>query len=437
MSLIVRYVLKLSVVLLAIYVVGVAVERRFAGVDAWVYSLAGRMAGWEKGESAQLHRPGQPVVMEQRVVERLVRHYPVVYYTLWDDDALATEATLPKPKIQELATILHCLSNRVGVRAIGVSCPLMWEDADDLMAHHMLSRALQSTKQAVLGMPGRMAAQAAATPDLLSQAVIPPACIQGQVSGLPSANTPLPYHIPLAEGSPLWAPDYVEDELMVQGATQGNSLPLLCRWNGVVMATLPLRLAMAELGLKAEEVHVRLGKSIRLGNRLLPLDAHGCTPLGAARTQHLPLAEVLAPRHTAGESGRGGFAIVSRPYAPGQADARAVRLAATVSALMSSDQRVYIPTDRPKGNHLLELNFLQASVAGRLITLALMAGWLIWLPMLPRRMWRGCWLGVGCFMVAAVLVWGHYGVWASLSAGLCVWLLIYPALLFMGNPLRR
>lgn len=430
-----RYTIRIAACLIILLAVGYWAERHLARADAWCYTSAGRLfGGWKAGEYAQLHRPGQPIEQEPVVLRRMKRHCPPVHYVVWSEAARG-EAQ-PLPKRQELATILHCLATKLGVQSVAVSCPLMWEDEQGEMAGHMLQRAFEGFRHVGLGFAGRSAPQAQATPELLLPAVIPAAQVSGDAAGLPSANTPQPYSLlaPLA-ATLLPAPDQVEDEKLIRDAvaTRGLSLPLLLRWNGEVLASLPLRLALAELGLSPADVHVRLGKTLRVGGRVLPLDAYGRTPLGAARAVPLPLEDVLTAYMPLPEEAQ-RCAALCRAAEPQAAEPRAACLAATLSQLLSREEESLIPAERPAGGHLMEQSLMQTSLTGRLACIALALALLVLPPLMPRAARLAVVIALPVLAVAAACYAAQGGVWLSICACLvCAGLL--PLLhLFLSPP---
>lgn len=431
-----RHNLCIAAWLLLLLATGYWAEKRLTAADACCYTAAGRLlCAWPAGDYAQLHRPGQPVEQEGLTLRRALRHCPPVPYIAWNT-APPGGGEPPLPKQQELATLLHCLATKLGVQSVAVSTPLDWQDAQGEMAAHMLSRALAEYRHVGIGIAGRSAALSQELPELLRGACIPPAQVQGDSSTLLSANTPFPYSLP-AEPELLAAPDYVEDEPMLeQGAARGLSLPLLLRWNGQVLAALPLRLALAQLGLTPADVHVRLGKTLSMGARVLPLDAHGRTPLGAAQATPLAPEEVLTAYMPLPESSR-GCAALCYPHTPAPADARAERLAATLSQLLSTEAEQLIPTERVAGGRLLEHALVHSSLTGRVGTILLLLGLLALLPRLPQP-WRKAVLYTlpGLLLLSAALC-AAGGTWLSLCAWLLCWLLLLPATRLLAPHYRR
>lgn len=423
MSPILRHLILVIAALLLTLCLGYYAERKLHAVDAACYTAAGRLLhAWGPGEYAQLHRPGQPIRTETIHQRRISRLCPPVHFIVWDGDPEAAEL----PLRQELATVLHCLATKLGVRCLALSSPLLWQDEQGEMTRHMLERSLAEFRHVGIGLAGRSAPQSQETPPLLTAALIPLANISGDASGLPSANSPLPYSLPpLAEGTMHAAPDYLEDEALLQdtATTRALSLPLLLRWNTAIYPSLPLRLALAELGLTPADVHVRLGKSIRIGSLVLPLDAHGRTPLGAARAVALPVEQALTAYMPLPEAAQ-RCAVLSRSFSASSSAPRAERLAGTLSLLLSQETGSLVPRQRAAGGHLLEQNGVQASLTGRLCGILFLFALLYALPYLSP-LWRRIALSAlpGLLVCTAWICLNH-GAWVSLCAPLAMWCLL-------------
>ena len=433
-----RFALELALRLLAVVSICYLAEQRLEWADACCYTGAGRLCGWPENDYAQLHHPGAPILREKAIVRKTTRSYPDVYYIAWDDDSRTGAPEMPLPKIQELATILNCLSEKLGVTDVAVSSPLVWEDAQSEMSMMMMERALRRFSRVGLGMPGRNAAQAAETPALLMGAVVPAAHIQGDTSGLPAANTPLQYTLPAPEDAALlMAPDFVEDEALLTGAsgTRGMSMPLLLRWNGKIMAALPLRMALAEMKLTPADVYVRLGKSLRVGDKVFPLDAHGRIPLGAARALPLPVGDVLSAYMRLPGKGR-LCAVLCRPFAPQSIEPRASCMAATLSALLSDAGEQLIPSQRAAGGHVYEQNCLQRSLWGRCVLLLALLGLLVGVPRLSRRLRCSVLCALPLLVLLSAWLCALSGIWLSLCAALCACALL-PLAIFRFSPRRK
>ncbi|MDO4954384.1 MAG: hypothetical protein Q4E43_04520, partial [Akkermansia sp.] len=97
------------------------------------------------------------------------------------------------------------------------------------------------------------------------------------------------------------AADGLEDEQTTHASTTRN-LPLLARWNGAVVPTLPLRLAMERHGVSCDDIQVEMGRQIRIGNATLPLDMQGCTELHGECAQKISLPDLLQDKIPLAES---------------------------------------------------------------------------------------------------------------------------------------
>ena len=218
---------------------------------------------------------------------------PAVAYLSLDAAACFQNFSSMTPGPQELAVLLDKLRRR-GYTALALSAPLAWNEESGAMARELLCHMVARFPHHAVGLRGRTAALADATPRALSRCTIPAQNIQGAATGLPSANKPFPTALAdTPDALPFhWAPDWLEDEPATHAATARN-LPLLARWNGAVVPTLPLRLAMEKRGLDAENVQVEMGQQLHLGGLSLPVDMQGCTELHPDTAVKIPLADLL------------------------------------------------------------------------------------------------------------------------------------------------
>ena len=143
-----------------------------------------------------------------------------------------------------------------------------------------------------IGLRAQLAAQADFTPENIRHIAIPLEQIEGDISGLPSANKCMP-SILTSSAKLNWAPDWVMDEPLILMPGQHQGFPLLLRWNGEIYPTLPLCMAMETLNLRPENIRVKLGSWIKLGSRQLPLDDHGRVSVMKSKLRSLQLASVL------------------------------------------------------------------------------------------------------------------------------------------------
>lgn len=283
--------------LILLLLIGFAPARCTRDADTGLYEQLGRLCGLGSEPTLQLRLdPSEPV--ETRTEQR-AHHYivsPAVGTLLLDDDTVFdTFAAIPLGP-RDLAVIADNLADR-GVKALAISSPLVWPEETADITRDILSNVLQRFPAATLGLRGRTAAQADFTPIVLRDYAIPTENISGDPTGLPAANRPLPNG--LAETpdgiSVDWAPDWLEDEPLTQhpSAVDDLSFPLVMRWNGETMPTLPLRVALRRLGLKPADIRLELGKSIRIGEREIPIDANGRIRLRHASVTPIRLTDVI------------------------------------------------------------------------------------------------------------------------------------------------
>ncbi len=397
--------------------------------------LGHRFAQWAEQEHAQLVLPGDKVKTEPITVEHRSLHCPPVG-TLELDDATCRQffAALPLGP-QDLAVLLNRMQQD-GMTTVGISSPLTWPDEAGDMTRQLLCKVLGGFSNPVLGLRGRTAAQADFTPVILRDYAVPDSQITGDPTGLPSANRPLPNGLtttPDSLGVP-WAPDWLQDEPLTQYASELESLsfPLLVRWNGQTMPTLPLRLALAHAGLSAADVHVRIGKDIRFGKRTLPLDNHGRTRLTEGVAIPLNLAELgSADGGLKKQFGERGCAIIEQPAGPRGDTRRLNLLARTLSELAGIEKIHYTTEQRPIGGKVMQMNTQQQGwhfLAWGAAALALALLIFPHLPWLLRLL--GC-LGLLGLIAHWAITALQAGVWVSLTAALICWGLFLLSTLFL------
>ncbi len=407
----------------------------FVGTDTQLFDKLGhRYAGWEAGEHAQLVLPGAKVQMETIPVEHRTLHCPPVA-TLELDEVTCREffAALPLGP-QDLAVLLNRMQQD-GITTVGISSPLTWPEEAGDMTRQLLCKVLSGFNNPVLGLRGRTAAQADFTPVILRDYAVPDSQISGDPTGLPSANRPLPNGLtdtPDSLGVP-WAPDWLADEPLTQYSSEVEtiSFPLLVRWNGQTMPTLPLRLALTHAGLSANDVHVRLGQDIRFGNRTLPLDANGRTRLTQGRALPLNLNDLGHENAIRKQFGERGCALLEQPAAAMGDTRRLNLLARTLSELVGVEHIHHSTMERPIGGKVLHLQPLQES--GRFL------GWgaaalALALLLFPHLHWSlrflGC-LGLLALIGGWALAALQAGAWVSLSAALICWGLFFLSTLLL------
>ncbi len=376
-------------------------------------------------EYAQLHRPPHKPDMEAVLNEKRTLICPNVgKVELSEASTRDCFAALPL-QTQDMAVLLRYLS-QAGAHSVGVSAPFVWQEEPGDMARQMFCQSLQGFQNAVIGLRGRTAAQADFTPVALRNISIPAEQVEGDPTGLPAANKPYPNGLAASPDAlkVTWAPDWLDDEPLTQkaSAVAEISYPLLVRWNGETIPTLPLRLALMHLGLTPADVGVRLGRDIRFGGRILPLDEHGRTRLTCAHTVYLPLADVVGgkSKHIP-ELGEKPCIIVAQPHDGKDNAARLQLLAATTSQLIGKEKIEYTKTVRPCGGRVLEPAAFQTQYQWPLIVGAGLALLLLILPWLPGVLRLLAWLGAFCFIYWQANVCVAAGMWFSPMAALICW----------------
>lgn len=438
--------------LILLLCIGFAPARCTREADTGLYEQLGRLCGLGSEPTLQLRLdPSEDVEMRP---EQRVRHYivsPAVGTLLLDDDTVFdTFASIPLGP-RDLAVIADNLADR-GVKALAVSSPLVWPEETADITRDILRSVLSRFPAATLGLRGRTAAQADFTPIVLRDYAIPTENISGDPTGLPSANRPLPNG--LAETpdgiSVDWAPDWLEDEPLTQhpSAVDDLSFPLIMRWNGETMPTLPLRVALRRLGLKPADVRVELGKSIRIGQRVIPLDANGRIRLRHASVTPVRLTDIVgnisgssgADRGAGSGGGNDGSSkgsevgqtpdfptavIIERPMDGDKRSSRVDRMGLTLSELLgeihTETEQVQVPAHTAVLDYSPFLLGRPLWLIPELILLGLVVALLRRLPRVIRLLVMLALLGGLLSKACGALLSGQ---WFSLTALLLMWLLV-------------
>lgn len=395
--------------------------------DNWFYDYVNQRHGItpQNGKHIQLVPAGSPPRMESYTVEHRELICPTVgMVELNNASCAASFAALPLGP-QDMAVLLNRLKQG-GVQDIALSSPLTWQQETGDMSREMFCRVMQSFPHAVAGLRGRTAAQPDFTPLELRQSAIPAENVQGDARGLPIANRPLPNSLTATPDSlaVVWAPDWLQDEPHTHkpSAVEKMSFPLLVRWNGETIPTLPFRLALMRLGLKSEDVQVKLGESITYGGITRPLDRHGRTHIEEARVVSLALSDVVSGSNIRETLGESSCVVMEEPAPKQDTPHRLERLALTVSQLAGTEKVTHETAQRIVGGHALQEHVLlsgwkQYCIAG--------AGLLLILFILPR--FHGVLRWPILLFIPAWLLWEAWQVctvsWVPISTLLSCWLL--------------
>lgn len=331
--------------------------------------------------------------------------------------------------LQNFFPLLNKIS-KAGVKNLAVSMPCIWENGPRGDGHQMmLSQTLVSNtlfENVVMGMHGRTKAMPDVMPVALSSSVIPASHVQGSVTRLPFANCKVENDLDGSEVSRdiVWAPDWLYDETLTQApaALSELSFPLLMRWNGEIVPTLPLRLAMAVRGCTPNDVYVELGKEIRLGNVIFPIDQHSRLIMSGGAVQQLNINDVWDEKVKIDEkSAPHGVAVLMQPMAEKDAEGRLRCVASTLSQLCAEEYHEYstvpgapIPSlwyypiiESMAWRIIAVLLFLYIAVRfvpsmPGIVKLMVMFGWLNWLF---YKMWSGMEAQQWHHMGVMVVVW--------------------------------
>ena len=326
--------------------------------DQWLFNRLGHtLCQWAPTEYPQLLHPGEAPAMEPVVTETRLRECPTVGMVELNEEACAAAfAALPLGP-QDTAVLLNKLK-QAGATTVGLSSPLIWQGEQGDMVREMLCRVLAGFPHSAVGLRGRTAAQPDFTPAMLRNASIPTENIEGNPNGLPIANRPLPNGLTETPDAlaVVWAPDWLEGEPHTQNpsAVDSISFPLLMRWNGETIPTLPLRLALARLGLDGKDVKVKLGKEISFGGFTLPIDDNARTRLSEAKVVNIPLADVVAGTNLTEQLGEAPCIMLEQPAEGQNTPLRLERLARTLSQMAGVERIITHTSERPCGGHVLQ-----------------------------------------------------------------------------------
>lgn len=398
--------------------------------DTRLYNYAGKALGEIPAErTLHLLHPGQTAPREPDTVAetRRIECPAVTAIELDDSTASRCFAALPLGP-QDFAVLLHKLGERCGTKHLAISAPLTWQGDTAPIARQMVALGIARFDSRAIGLRGRTTADADFTPSVLRAGCIPPEQVEGDTTDLPSANRSFANDLLyLHEAQQLaWAPDRLNDERLTQNPTAATnrSFPLLARWNGEILPTLPLRLAMQIKGLAPNDIKVRIGKDIRLGSLTLPLDERGCTRLSQAVSNTLNPESLI---DTSSGSPRVPIVLLSIPPDGKAEGRRPAQLAATISQLCATEITEYHTQQGAAGLSLMYRNpttdWLSISLLAVIALFAVRV-----LPYFPGFL---CKLA----MLAALggLLWFAYremqlGYWFHLTSALATWLTLALAL---------
>lgn len=410
------------------------VQNTLYSVDQWLFNRLGHVVcHWEPADFPQLLRPGQAVQMEPVVTQTRLRECPTVGMVELNEEACeAAFAALPLGP-QDTAVLLNKLKQG-GATTVGLSSPLIWQGEQGEMVREMLCRVLAGFPHSAVGLRGRTAAQPDFTPAMLRNASIPQENIEGNPNGLPIANRPLPNGLTETPDAlaVVWAPDWLEGEPHTQNpsAVDSISFPLLMRWNGETIPTLPLRLALSRLGLDGKDVKVKLGKEISFGGFTLPIDDNARTRLTEAKVVIIPLADVVSGIDLTEKLGENPCIMLEQPAEGQNTPLRLERLARTLSQMAGVERIITHTSERPCGGHVLQQLPILTSWQ-QLTTASLILLFFLWImPFVPGLL---RWL-ILLAIPAAILWFASEAVqrdlWFTATPILAWWLILATVFLF-------
>lgn len=404
----------------------------FAPLDRILYNTLAAQSGMtDAGQTVHLLSPGDSVpVSADRTVETQRLECPSVGVINMRKAQLEESYAAVDLRAQDFAALLNKVS-RAGVRNLAVSAPLIWEGGTQDAGQLVLCATLLNKKyfdRVVLGMRGRTTAQADLTPIQFRSFVIPSTQVTGDVSMLPSANRQVENDLDSADESVSlqWAPDWLEDEPLTQipAAVDDRSFPLLVRWNGEILPTLPLRLTLNIRGCNPDKVKVELGNRISFDGISLPIDSHGRLTLNDTSVQELSLAELIDGKAKLNDAtGKFHVAVLGQPLTEQEPAARTYLLAKTISQLCA-----YTVTDTTvqPGKPLPALWYRPCIMSFTLRLVTVLVGMLLALIIVPRLpdilrlllLW-----GSGALILNYAWSELQTGYWCHLGMLLVAWLL--------------
>lgn len=396
--------------------------------DQWLYNRLGHaLCQWNEADFPQLLKPQEAVVMEPVVSQTRLRECPTVGMVELNEEACAAAfAALPLGP-QDTAVLLNKLKQG-GATTVGLSSPLIWPGEHGEMVREMLCRVLAGFPHSAVGLRGRTAAQPDFTPAMLRNASIPAENIEGNPNGLPVANRPLPNGLTETPDAlaVVWAPDWLEGEPHTHNpsAVDSISFPLLMRWNGETIPTLPFRLALARLGLDGKDVKAKLGKEVTYGGFTLPIDENGRTRLNDAKVVPIPLADVVAGTDLTEKLGKHPIVMLEQPAEKQNTPLRLERLARTLSQLAGTELIITHTSERPKGGQVLrQLPLLQnwQSLSTAAVCLLI---FLWFMPFVPGLLRWLILLAMPCAIIWQAAEQVQQGLWFTTAPLLAWWLLL-------------
>ncbi len=171
----------------------------------------------------------------------------------------------------DYAVILNNLK-RLGEESVAIAFPLAWEDPD-LISLTALDIQLDSIPSLITATPLTRSATPSSPPPAIRRAAIPTSQISGNINAIPIVN-----RIPLP-GTVLGSETSKAAFTVIESEPTSDFPHLLARWENenLTLPAFALLAAMELSGSSIKDLHIELGKSIKIGKSgaIIPIDQSG------------------------------------------------------------------------------------------------------------------------------------------------------------------
>jgi hypothetical protein len=222
---------------------------------------------------------------------------PPRFLSMTDDAVSYFESSPPSPA--DWAVILDNLHRR-GHRSIAIAPVLAWEDPDPI-AFSAVDSQLERFRPAIAGMPVVRGISPEPIPPAFQRLSLPVARVDGDYRSLPIVNQLAVARASLGRTRAVAAFTRLESEQAPDFETPQRPalVPLLARWDDRVVFSLPLAVTLVRFSTSPDELLIRPGREIRLGERgpVIPIDLHGRAAVAALADPlpGLPLDSLIDP----------------------------------------------------------------------------------------------------------------------------------------------
>ncbi|MFD0893537.1 hypothetical protein KBB96_19080 [Luteolibacter ambystomatis] len=310
--------------------------------------------------------------------------------SIGDDKDGVFQASPPSPV--DYAVILRNL-DRLGVKHVAIGAVMAW-DSSDPYAREAFSSRLKAFESVTAVSPLSRAPTEDPMPAEFARSSIPVDRVRGDVSKLPVVNhLPVPRTV-LGDGANFAGFSELESE------PASEARPLAARWGDRVVFAFPVVAVMAERGLEAEGVDLRLGSYLKLGPEgpVIPVDESGrATVAFAEKTDATPVEFVLDAESLASD----GSVLIRDDRTV--ADRSAARFSAAVAPFMAairSEAGLSPPREFRRLSWEVEIGLISLLVV--LLVIAAAPG------SFRVKLWFGIFLGL---LLAAQIITMNFSVW--------------------------